>query len=149
MEKPNIVDIKTKTIIDPTKLFGKDANRLLKACNIAFENGLLSNQYKGCYRSFSHPRLEDVRKKFNSAEGENLAVAYKIALAEWESANPKEATKERKSRENWEYNRDKQFRIIYGIAKRHGLYIRWLGTQFCDQWTIYKRNEPIARIYCV
>ena len=153
MGKPYIIDPDTHTIIDPAEIFGKDAKSLLTACHNAFRNWLPSNEYEGCYRSPSRPTLRDLRKTISISGGDTLSAAYKAAMDAWESANPEEAAKEQLSRKEWENNRDKQFRIIYGIARRHGLYLDWNGTgkaACCgDQWTIYKHHERIARICCL
>lgn len=153
MGYPCIINVDTFTLVNPAEIFGKDANRLLKACNSAFHNWLPSGKYEGCYRSPSRPTLRDVRETINISKGDSLIAAYKAAMVAWESANPEEVAKEHLSRKEWEDNRDKQFRIIYGIARRHGLYLDWHGTSSAaccgDQWTIYKHNERIARIYCL
>ena len=151
MGYPYIINVETFTIVDPAEIFGKDANRLLEACNRAFHNWL--RKYEGCYRSPSRPTLGDVRKTLNISNGDSFFAAYKAAMTAWESANPKEVAKEHLSRKEWEEIRDKQFRIIYGIARRHGLYLEWHGTSsaacYGDRWTIYKHNECIARLCCM
>jgi hypothetical protein len=133
--------------IVPTDLFGNDADRLLAACEKAFDNAL--HKYKGCYRSPSRPTLTEVR--LFSYES-TLGVAYRAALDKWKADEPDEAAKEESSRKEWEMQRDKQFRIIYGIARRHHLHLHWHGndSSSCpDQWTIYKNGKSIARIYCL
>ena len=149
---PYIINVDTFTIVDPVEIFGKDAKRLLAACNIAFHNWLPSGRYEGCYCSPSRPTLSDFRETFDISKGGSLIAAFKAKMAAWESDNPEEVAKEQLSRKKWEDNCDKQFRIIYGIAKRHGLYIKWHGNSSpcCgDQWTIYKHNDRIARICCL
>lgn len=150
MGKTYIIDAYTLNPINPAEIFGKDAKRLLKACDTVFKNWLTSGQYEGCYRARSRPTLEDVRK--NVSKVDNIMDAYKAAMAEWETANPEEVAKEQASRNEWEKKRDKQFRIIYGIARRHGLYLEWYGVNgvaCCgDRWTIYKQKKCIARICC-
>jgi len=62
-----------------------------------------------------------------------------------------EEAKEKTSRREWEEQRDKQFRIVYGIAKRHGLYLKWDGNSnpCCgDRWEIFRNGECIGRIQC-
>lgn len=146
-----IVNVDNDTIVNPTEIFGKDANRILEACYSAYRNWL--HKYEGCYRSPFRPTLNDVRKTGNFSKGESLIAIYRTTLDAWESANPKEVAKEQISCKEWENNRDKQFCIIYGIARRHGVYVDWHGTGsvVCcgDQWTIYKHNKRIARIFCV
>ena len=150
---PYIIDVDTFTPVDPAEIFGKDANRLLEACNKAFHNWLSSGEYEGCYHSPSRPTLRDIRKIHDSSKGETLFATYESVMTEWETANPEEVAKEQLSRKEWEENRDRQFRIIYGIARRHGLYLDWHGhsSGSCcgDQWTVYKHNNRIARICCV
>ena len=122
MAYPYVFNLNTLTIIDPTEIFGKDANRLLEACNRAFHNWLPNGKY-----------------------------AFVAAMTKLESADY-EAVNEDFYCGKWEDYRDKQFRIIYGIARRHGLYLEWHGTSsaacYGDQWTIYKHNKRIGRIYC-
>ena len=98
MGEPYIINPDTLTHVNPAEIFGKDAKRLLRACNNAFENWL--------------------------SEGKCDC-------------------------EEWERNRDRQFRIIYGVARRHGAYVEWHGTESPGQWTIHKHDEIIAHIYCL
>lgn len=147
---PNIINLGNGNIVNPAEIFGKDAKRLMAACETAFHNSLPGACYKSCYRSPIRPTLKDISKMHKE---ESLGRAYRKAVEEWEVANPEEIAKEQASRKVWETMLDKQFRIIYGIARRHGLYLDWHGkgkAACCpDQWTIYKHNEPIARIYCM
>ena len=72
-------------------------------------------------------------------------------MKKWYDEHPEEAKKEQASRKKWEKDRDKQFYIIYGIAKRHGLYLKWHGNDAprCgDMWDIYKGAKLIGKIYC-
>ena len=152
MGRPYIINPDTSTPVDPAELFGKDAKRLLEACDKAFHNWLPSSAYKECYRSPSRPTLGDARKIHDSSKGEPLGATYKSLVTEWETSHPEEVAKEQLSRKEWEANRDKQFRIIYGIARRHGLYLDWHGNNapyFPDRWDVYKDKERIARIFCM
>ena len=143
-----IMNLRNYVTIDPADLFGKDAARLLTACEKAFHHKL--RPYEGCYRSPSRPRISDSRK--NASEGTSFIAFYRAALAKWEKENPEEVQKEQESRKAWEAERDKQHRIIFGIAKRHGIYLQWHGKSSAaccpDQWTIYRKHESIARICC-
>ena len=146
----SIVNVDTGTLINPADIFGKDAKRLLKACDRAFRNWLPSGD-RDCYRSPSRPNVRDILATVSGRD--QFMAAYKAAMAAWADSNPEEAAKEQRSRKEWEENRDKQFRIIYGIAHRHGLYLRWYGENSVaccgDQWEIYRHNERIGRICCL
>jgi len=135
---------------DTTTLLGKrDTKRLLDACSEVKRNWLYP--YEGCYTA-NRPTMTEAREFLVIPEGSCFGTEYKALLREWYNDNPAEAAKEKASRKEWEAQRDKQFRIIYGIAKRNGLYLLWLGnsnTACCgDQWEVYKDHESIARIYC-
>lgn len=136
--------------IDPTPLFGKDSERLLNACYQVFQNWLYP--HAGCYHSPSHPRWSDAQSLAKVLKDESVGSVFKSLIAEWKEDHPDEFAKEQLSRKVWEANRDKQFRIIYGIAKRHGLYLEWLGTggspSYGDQWIVYKNKKEIACIHC-
>ena len=156
MSYPGIISIinpNTLTHIDPVTIFGKDANRLLKACDKVFHNWLPNGKYEGCYRSPSRPTLDEISKTIDTSTGDNIATTCKAAIATWEVENPEEAEKEKRSRQEWEAQRDKQFRIIYGIALRHNLYMHWHGkdgSACCgDQWSIYRHGKFIGRICCL
>ena len=75
-------------------------------------------------------------------DAKRLLRACKNAFENWLSEG-------KYDREEWEKNRDRQFRIIYGVARRHGAYVEWNGTESPGQWTIHKHNEIIAHIYCL
>ena len=81
--------------IDPSELFGREAETLLKACEEVFESWV--------------NRLGDQKA------GQD----------------------------------DKQFRSIFGICKRHRIYLKWCGNSVptCgDQWLVYQKGMCIARI---
>lgn len=140
---PHLLNLDTMKVMDPAELFGKDSKRLLAACDATFKNWL--RPFDCCYRSPSRPYLNAIRKDCTG----DVAKTYKAAIAEWEESHPEEAAKERLSRKDWEAQRDKQFRIIYGIARRHGLYLEWHGPSCGDQWTVYRHGKPLARICCL
>lgn len=153
MSEPYIINPDNFTLIDPAEIFGKDAKPLLTACRIAFRNWLPSDKSKNCYLSPYRPTLNDIRRTINISKGNDFITAYRAAMSEWEANYPEEAAKEQLSLKKWENNRDRQFRIIYGIARRHGLYLYWHGTDSSaccgDQWTIYKHHKRIGRICCM
>ena len=130
--------------LNPTELFGNDATKLFEACKIVMENWL--HPYADCYRA-NYPNMSEIRKEVGT---DNFAAKFKAFMKQWYAQNPDEALKEISSRKEWEENRDKQFRIIYGIAKRHRLYLKWHGNNdvaCCgDEWEIYKNNQAIGRI---
>ena len=90
------------------ELFGKDSARLVRACCNIMENWLYP--YKNCYLPANRP-----------------ALPY---LKEWYKEHPDEKEKRDSSRKDWEAQRDKQFRIVYGIAKHHLLYYYFIQLFF-------------------
>lgn len=134
--------------IDPTDLFGKDTQRLFDACNKVMHDWLY--KYDGCYIPSGRPTLFELFKTVSSSDRTARMTVCKSIQEEWNLSHPEDREKEINSRKEWERNHDKQFRIIYGIAKRHVLYLEWHGNDSVapcgDQWTIYKDHERIARI---
>ncbi len=123
-----IVDNHNSERIPVKELFGKDSARLVRACCNVMENWL--HPYKDCYIPENKPALP--------------------FLKEWYKEHPDEKVKRDSSRKDWETQRDKQFRIVYGIAKHHHLYMRWCGngSVSCgDKWVIDKNGKTIAYIY--
>lgn len=121
-----IVNIKNERI-PVKKFFGKDSERFIRACCKVMENWL--HPYKDCYVPKNKP-----------------ALPY---LKEWYKEHPDEKEKRDSSRKDWEAQRDKQFRIVYGIANHHHLYMKWCGygTVSCgDKWVISKNGKEIALI---
>ncbi len=108
-----------------SKLFGKDTERLYKACQKIMYCWLY--KYKGCYIPENRP--------------------YPPFIKMWLKEHPEEKRKMELSRKEWEAKRDKQFRIVYGIAKKHHIYMEWCGkeTSSCgDDWVIKKNGEEIG-----
>lgn len=142
-----IVNLQTQTPMEPTELFGMSAKRLMTACNKVMDYAL--RPYDGCYRAPNRPSVKDLYIERNMDE--NFGSQLKATMAKWREENPEEFAKEEASRKEWEFEREKQFRIIFGIAKRKGLYLKWYGEGSCvcmpDQWEVLKNGEPIARIY--
>ncbi len=55
-----------------------------------------------------------------------------------EMTDPEEAKKA------WETEKKRAFNTVYGIARRHGCYMKWLGDgnpSLGDQWIIHYRNK--------
>lgn len=47
------------------------------------------------------------------------------------------------------FSNEKLFKIVYGIARRHHLYLEWCGKGCAcepDRWEIYKKGKRIGRI---
>ncbi|MCI8396766.1 MAG: hypothetical protein HFJ52_03705 [Clostridia bacterium] len=142
----NLIDYRMPIKLE--SLFGKDAKPFSDACRKVMHDWLYP--YDGCY-SANHPLASELRRILSVPEGSNFITEYKAFLAKWYEENPDEKEKEERSRKEWEAQRDKQFRIIYGIARRHGFYLKWHGNSnpCCgDQWEIYRKHERIARICC-
>ena len=135
--------------IDASIIFGSDSEKLLNACYQVYQDWLYP--YAGCYHSPSRPTFSDARALTNVLKDESVGSILKSLIFEWKEDHPEEFAKEQHSRKEWEENHDKQFRIIYGIAKRHGLYLEWLGVGspcYGDQWIVYKNKKEIACIHC-
>ena len=125
---PWIRDSRTAELIDPTLLFAKEANTLLGACHKVYEGWL--HQYKGCYLP-NYPK----------------SVTSMSAYIKWLKENPDEQEKIKASRAEWKREYDRQFRIIFGIAKRHGLYLKQ-REYYVEQWLVYRDHEVVAVIHC-
>lgn len=122
-------------------LFGKDVQKLTVACEKIMHNWIY--RYEGCYLSPTRPRPSRVWGQ----EG----VSFRELTEIWKAENPEEVRKEQESRKKWEENRDKQFRVVYGIAKRHGLYLEWCGNGSVpegDRFLVYQNHETIAKLQC-
>ena len=122
-------------------LVGKDVKKLTTACENIMHNWLY--RYDGCYFSPSRPRPS----RFRRQEG----VSFRELTEIWMEENPDEVEKEKESRGKWEQNRDRQFKIVYGIAKRHGLYLEWCGNGSVpegDRFLVYKNQDVIAKLQC-
>ena len=138
---PYIVNLNTNSVMDPSVFFGKDANRLLANCKEAYQNWLRG--IDGCYRSPSRPSRMDFAS----------AAEFNSAKQAWKESHPEENAKEQRSLAEQEDAVRKPFLAIYGIARRHGLYLHWHGTDVGsstgDQWTIYSNHKAVARICCI
>ena len=135
----------SRATIPAEEIFGTEADRMHDVCEIILRNAL--RPYEGCL----HPNYDEVKaiKADLVASGvanHSLRDAYDI----WMECHPEEAEEIKASRKAWEEERDRQFRIVYGIAKRHNVYLKWHGvsTICCcpDMWEVYKGREPVARI---
>lgn len=139
---PYIISLNSFDPIDPNLLFGKEAQKLLAACYQVLHAKLYP--YEGCFHASTRPTIIDLKRL--GMTGAELISAYKAEINEWKVTNPVDFAKECASRANWEENYQKQFRIIYGIARRHKCYLTCDGL---DKWTIYKNNAAIGRICCI
>lgn len=140
-------------VIKPEALFGKDAERMYEACKKAFHNSL--RPYEGCYIPAGLPKVMEIGMQLEKQKGckptiRDIKEALDKARESFYNEHPKELKAYVDSRQNWEYERDRQFRIIYGIAKRHHLSVDWYGKdKSCccpDQWEILKNGKSIGRI---
>ena len=125
----NASEISLETIL------GNDTERLLEACAQVTYNWLYP--YEGCFR---------VKGLYVPGM---FPHEYKEALEKWYSEHPEDKARYDASRKDWEAERDRQFRIVYGIMKRHHLFILWHGSgHVCvcgDRWTIF-RNKTSEEI---
>lgn len=129
-------------------IFGSDTNRLLRACKAIMHDWLYP--YEGCYCA-PHPNFKEVREMLGKyVNGAQFIKERKKILDVWYNEHPEEAKKEEMSRKQWKHRRDKEFKTVYGIAKRHGVYLLWYGKdgacQCGDQWEVLKGHESIGRI---
>lgn len=130
-------------------LFGKEVEKLNFSCNKIMKNWL--HKYDGCYISPYKPKLRQVRN-LPIPEGETLISEYKKLLEKWYLMYPEEAKKEESSKKSWEFQHDHQFKVVFGIAARHHIYIKWCGNgnpSFGDQFDVYKNNVRIGCIHCI
>ena len=142
-----IINLANYSLMDPKTLFGEDVSKLFSACRKILDNHL--HPYEGCY--CSHPSASELRRTLFIPQGSNFATVRKSFLKQWYIDHPDEAQKMEASRKEWEEQRTRQFLIVYGIAKRHGLHLRWHANStpsYADEWEIYKNHTAIARILC-
>ena len=106
-----------KNPIPAREIFGNETKKLYDSCVVVMRSAFMA--YDGCYRSPLRPNFAKM-KEIAAMEGKTFFEVLK----EWEQKNPEEIKKEDESRKEWQDNVDKHFRIIYGIAKRHHVYLR-------------------------
>lgn len=130
------------------ELFGKDAKTLATACYSIMQNWMYP--YQGCYSN--HPSVFEILQGIRVPEGSTFLREYKSYLEKWYEAHPAEKEKEITSRREWELQRDNHFRVAYGIARRHGLYLKWGGNNKTvrggEHWVVYRNYQPIGQIDC-
>ena len=129
--------------IDPKTLFGKDTEKLFDACYKVMHDNLFP--YEDCYHA-SKPSFFRMKKAGEVAD----IHEYREFLKKWYTEHPGEFDREQESKRQFEENYARQFRIIYGVAKRHHIHLVWDGenSTCCmpDCWEIYKKGECIGRI---
>ncbi|MCI8621014.1 MAG: hypothetical protein HFJ50_04535 [Clostridia bacterium] len=129
-------------------LFGNETKDLSKACRKVMVNWLYP--YADCYIS-KRPTLSEFLKNTTTDDRKSKIAEYRALVEQWYLEHPEEREKEEESHKNWEMRRNKQFSIIYGIAKRHHLFVKWNGNgnpRCGDQWEIYRKKKRIGRICC-
>lgn len=147
MERISVMNfVEPSVIMTMGSLFGEDAEKISEACINVMKNWLYP--YKGCYQT-KRPLLQEFLKNFAPMDKANIVIEYKEFIAKWYADNPDEAKKEEDSSKEWEKHRNEQFRIIYGIAKKHKMFLKWCGNnnpRYGDRWEIYMRHRRIGRI---
>ena len=135
-------------------LFGCEVKKLNISCNTIMKNWL--HEYEGCYVSPYKPKFSTFKKlnisNSNDFGGGSVASEYKKFLKHWYLNHPEEKEKEDESKKLWESQRDHQFNVVFGIAARHHIYIKWCGKcnpSLGDQFDIYKNNVRIGCIHCI
>ena len=100
--------------------------KLLGSCDKIFQGWL--DPHKGCY--FPIEKIRDFATERNLP----LMKAVKIFFKE----KPEELEKRKTSLMEWDRKNERLFRIVYGIAARHRVYIRWHG--------FTAKNNPVVGI---
>lgn len=146
----DLLNLKSKRVdpretIPAEEIFGKEADRMHEVCKKILHHSL--RPYEGCKRA-NYQEVKAIREEL-IANGETTGLLRK-AYDIWMERNPEKAEAIQESHREWEAERDRQFRILYGIAKRHGVYLKWYGKgSVCccpDMWEVRKGREAIARI---
>ena len=129
--------------IDPKTIFRNEAKRLFKACEKVKSYKMF--RYEKCYHA-PKPSFFKMKKEGEVANFHE----YKEFLKTWYSEHPEEYAREQESKRKADEEYARQFRIIYGIAKRHHVRLEWDGEdQNCcmpDRWEVYKNGKRIGRI---
>lgn len=131
-------------VIPAHKIFSNEADKVAQLCQIIFHYGLYGNDK--CYKA-PHPGIAELRK-FATKWNVNLFAA----MRRWQEENvPQELAKQRASEAENTANYEKALRHLYGIAKRHHLWIKWYckGCTCCcpDQFEIMRGGKSIGRIH--
>lgn len=137
--------------IPAENIFGKETQRLYKACRLIMDYDL--HPYRGC-KSPDYAEIRVIKAELEAAGAADSTL--RAARDLWLERNPTKAAEIAESHRQWEAERDRLFRVVYGIAKRHGVFLDWHGkgkTCCCpDQWEVYKsrkhyeRRDSFARI---
>lgn len=146
----DLLNLKFKSVdpretIPAEEIFGTEADRMHEVCKKVLHHAL--HPYEGC-KTPNYAEIKAIKAELvaNGAADTSLRAARSI----WLKRNPAEAEEIEASHRAWEAERDRQFRIAFGIAKRHNLYLKWHGkSEICccpDMWEVYKGREPVARI---
>ena len=128
--------------------FGRDSKRMYRACKMVMNDWLY--KYEGCYHA-NHPSRIELKRTLRVPEGSTFKDKAKKAIDQWYDEHPGEREKEVASKEAWTCENKRHFGIVYGIAKKHGLYMEWLGDgnpSLGDQWIIHKKHKRVA-ILCI
>ena len=134
--------------LEITDFFGRDSKKFYEAAKRVMHKQLFP--FEGCYRSFERPTKIELKKTFQVPEGKSFTEMADEYYAQWYEDHPGEKEKEEKSKEEWKDEKARDFRIIYGIAKRHRYYLKWLGedtvARCSDQWEVYKNKKRVGII---
>lgn len=131
--------------VEAKEYFGKDAEKLLKAC-MALRK-MWPQPYKDCYRA-PCPTSSELREKLVIPEGSSFGKEVMKAINNWYDEHPGERELEEASRNAVDAHQNKQLRIIFGVAKRHGYLIKQDLPSYGDRFTVYRNGHQVARIYC-
>lgn len=150
MKKFKLINMIDSSVpIDLETLFGKDSKRFYDAVKKVKDNWL--HPYEDCYHCNQLSLSEFRINHFIPNNGTNLDTQYRDFLEQWNKDHLHEEEKEKKSRKQWEEQRDMQFRILFDIARKHNLYLYWHGNSIPasgNMWDIFKDDKRIARIIC-
>lgn len=131
--------------VSATEIFGKDAKKLLDACMALRKTW--PQPYKDCYHA-PHPTVSELRETLIIPEGSDFHTEAMKALKKWYDDHPGERDLEEASKNAVDAHQNKQIRIIFGVAKRHGCLIKQDLPTYGDRFTVYRNGHQVARIYC-
>ena len=92
---------------------------------------------------------------FFGKESQKMYEACKKVMNFWLYPNQwyvgsEEMTDPEEAKKAWEAEKKRAFNTVYGIARRHGCYMKWLGDgnpSLGDQWFIHHRYEKKANLH--
>ena len=129
---------------DLERFFGKDSRRVVKALYTLKNNWDYPVGYRAC------PSILEYKKLYGMSQNMLLLYnGYRDFKKRWYAEHPKETKREAEILRKWENIRNKQFRTIFGAAKRNGLYMKFSrgDESSCgDRWLIYKHQKLVAII---